>query len=200
MSHRFSVSAWLKNLSPAGKVVFFVIKLLAIYLTWYYVDEYMRASDGEPLIVRIWWFGYHILLKSTMFLSLHLSSLFTDTNITTTYRYFLIENHGYLYVGNPCLCADVMCLFAAFIIAYPGRWKTKLWFIPLGLLAIHLINVLRIAALCLTKIYRPEWMDINHKFIFNIIVFTFVFILWMIWVKRFSGADLLKKNATKQGD
>lgn len=131
-----------------------------------------------------------------MFLTVHVLPLFTDVQINTTYNTIILENHGVLIIGNPCLCDDVLYLFAAFIIAYPGRWKTKLWYIPMGMLMIHLINILRMIALCITQIYRPDLMHINHKYIFNVVIIVFVFILWIIWISRFSRTDLFKKDTT----
>jgi len=187
-----------KNLVPSNKVALFLLKLLALYLIWAVLYVYMDGTESQSFFVKLWYGGYHILLKSAMFLSIQLSSAITDIPITSTYREIILENHGTLFIGNACLCADVMFLFAAFIVAYPGQRKAKLWFIPMGILAIHMINILRISALCSTKIYYPEMMNINHKYIFNIIVFAFVFILWLIWITRFSEVDLLNKNTVKK--
>lgn len=160
----------------------------------------MNVTESQLLYTRIWFGGFHLLLKSVMFLSIHLTSLFTEIQITSTYRGILLENHGALDVGNVCLCADVMFLFAAFILVYPGSKKAKLWFIPTGIVVIHGMNILRISALCLTKIYYPERMHFNHHYLFNIIIFVVVFIMWLIWIARFSGVDLLNKDTIKKVD
>jgi exosortase/archaeosortase family protein len=198
---KFSLSAWLRRLLPDNKIALFLLKFLALFLSWNVLNEYLIETAGSgTFIVRVWFYGYHILLKSLMFLSVPLTSVFTDVQITTTYNTIILGNHGFLFIGHPCLCADVIFLFTFFIIAYPGRWKAKLWYIPLGIVAIQLINVMRIVAFCLLKIYHPEMLRINHKYIFNIIVLAFVFVFWIIWIARYSEVDLLKKKATKEND
>jgi len=176
----------LKKLIPESKIVRFIIVFLLIFLPWYFIDDYMQMARYGPFFVNLWFFAYHLLLKSLMFLSVHLTTLFTDVPITTTYRVIDLGYYGSLSIGRPCLCADVMMLLLAFVVAYPGPWKKKLWFLPLGLASIHLMNVLRITALCLTKIYHPEWMHINHTYIFNMVILGFTFLLWVLWIAKVS--------------
>lgn len=185
----------LKNLIPKNKIARFIIVFLIIFPPWYFIDDYMQMAHYGPFFVNAWFFTYHLLLKSLMFLSVHLTSLFTDIAITTSYRVIYLGDYGSLSIGRPCLCADVMMLLIAFVVAYPGPWKKKLWFLPLGLLAIHLMNVLRITALCLTKIYHPKWMYINHTYIFNIVMLGFTFMLWVIWITKFSPDNPKKIKA-----
>lgn len=90
-------------------------------------------------------------------------------------------------VGWQCDGLPVMALFAGFIIAYPGPWRAKLWFVPLGMLLIHGINVLRVAGLALNHLYSQKTMYFNHHYTYTIIVYGFIFWLWTIWVQRFAS-------------
>ena len=56
----------------------------------------------------------------------------------------------------------------------------------LGLI-IHLINAIRIVALAIIVDVNPDWLYFNHNYTFNIIVYSFVFILWYIWAKKYAG-------------
>ena len=87
-----------------------------------------------------------------------------------------------LFIADSCAGITLFALFAGFIIAYPGPIIKKLIFIPLGLITIHLINVLRIAGLCIITFHAPEYLDFNHHYTFTIIVYTYVFLLWVLWV------------------
>lgn len=180
------VTSFFKKIIPENKIARFIIVFLLIFLPWHFIDDYMQMAHYGPIFVNAWFFAYHLLLKSLMFLSIHLTSLFTDVAITTSYRVIYLGGYGSLSIGRPCLCADVMMLLVAFVVAYPGPWKKKLWFLPVGLASIHLMNVLRISALCLTKIYRPEWMYFNHNYVFNFIILGFTFMLWVIWIAKIS--------------
>lgn len=93
--------------------------------------------------------------------------------------------HG-LWIGDPCNGLTLFALFSLFIAAYPGKWKHKLWFIPLGITLIHFMNVIRIAALCVVTLKAPEWLDFNHTYLFQTLMYLFIFFLWYIWIKKFS--------------
>jgi len=93
--------------------------------------------------------------------------------------------HG-VWIGNSCVGLQLLALFAGFIIAYPGPVKKKLLFIPFGLVTIYLINILRIVGLCIITLYAPEMLDFNHHYTFTITVYAYIFLLWIIWVNRYS--------------
>lgn len=88
-------------------------------------------------------------------------------------------------VGWQCDGLPMMALFAGFIIAYPGPWRAKLWFIPVGILIIHGINILRVAGLALNQIYSRASTEFNHHYTFTIIVYGVIFWFWTIWVRRY---------------
>jgi exosortase family protein XrtF len=94
--------------------------------------------------------------------------------------------HG-LWIGDPCNGLTLFALFAIFIVAYPGPWKHKLWFIPVGITVIHFLNVMRITALCIIVMKRPEWLDFNHTYTFQLLMYGFIFGLWWIWIQKLSS-------------
>lgn len=110
--------------------------------------------------------------------------------------YFTIDDLNYqmigvdgahpVWIGGPCDGVSIMAIFFIFVCAYPGNQIHKLWYVPLGIIAIHFINILRVAALTLINFYAPEYLDFNHNYTFTFIVYGFIFILWMIWVNKLS--------------
>ncbi|MDZ4824539.1 MAG: archaeosortase/exosortase family protein [Flavobacteriales bacterium] len=97
-----------------------------------------------------------------------------------------IEGSVGIVIGAPCDGIVLFALFTFFIVAFPGAWKHKLWFIPAGIAALHIINSLRVATLAWLFWYKPEWLDFNHDYTFTILVYAFVFCLWYVWVRKFS--------------
>ncbi|MCB0794327.1 MAG: archaeosortase/exosortase family protein [Flavobacteriales bacterium] len=96
-----------------------------------------------------------------------------------------VQGGHLLWIGDPCNGVSLFAVFLIFIVAYPGPWRHKLWFGPLGLLSIHLINALRIVALCLVVTIDYELLNFNHDYTFYVIVYGWVFILWALWVRTF---------------
>ncbi|MBA3664538.1 MAG: hypothetical protein H0W61_10065 [Bacteroidetes bacterium] len=94
-----------------------------------------------------------------------------------------------VWIGSNCNAITLFTLFAVFVIAYPGHQKSKWWFIPLGILAIHFLNILRVIALMFINMYANEYLDFNHTYTFTFIVYAFIFWLWMIWINKFSNKN-----------
>ena len=97
-----------------------------------------------------------------------------------------IAGSGGLTVGAPCDGVVLYVLFICFIIAFPGPVKHKAWFLPIGALSVFAVNVLRIAALAVIVYVNPDWLAFNHDYTFTLLVYSYVFGLWMLWVKKFS--------------
>jgi exosortase family protein XrtF len=90
-----------------------------------------------------------------------------------------------------CNAVSIIVLFVSFIIAFSGKIKQTILFIIIGSLIIYIFNVLRIALMSILMFHYPEQEHILHGVIFPLIIYGTVFILWIIWVNKFS------KYATK---
>ena len=90
-----------------------------------------------------------------------------------------------------CNGLSVIILFVSFIIAFSGKIKATVIYIIGGSLLIHILNVVRIALLCVLIYYFPSQKHILHGVVFPLFIYGVVFILWIIWVNKFS------KYATK---
>src|SRR5690606_21620755 len=101
----------------------------------------------------------------------------------------LVMNEGDfrpILVGDNCNGFKLFSIFSVFIIAFPGNWKKKLWFIPFGILIVHLANIVRVCALLLINNSHPEYLDFNHLYTFTIFVYAIIFGLWFWYAKKFS--------------
>ena len=85
-----------------------------------------------------------------------------------------------------CNALSVMILFTAFIIAFTGKWKHTVLYIISGIVLIHVLNVIRIALLSAALFHFPEYEHLLHGVIFPLFIYGVVFILWIIWVNKFS--------------
>jgi exosortase/archaeosortase family protein len=104
------------------------------------------------------------------------------------------ESPGVL-VGPACAGFGLMFAFTGLILVYEGSWRKKLWFIPTGMAGIHLINILRIVILTIMSNYNYRLVEFNHKYVFNTLVYVFLFLMWVAWV-RFLERDQKKKQGS----
>lgn len=85
-----------------------------------------------------------------------------------------------------CNGISIIILFSSFIIAFSGKIKTTILYIFGGSLLLHILNMLRIAILCVLLYYFPNREPILHRVFFPLFIYSSVFILWIIWIRKFS--------------
>jgi len=99
----------------------------------------------------------------------------------------LFYNQSYVArIIEGCNAISVMILFMAFVVAFSGRFKDTVLFILAGIIIIHVLNILRIALLCAAMYHYPQHEHFLHGVIFPLFIYSVVFILWVIWVNKFS--------------
>ena len=102
------------------------------------------------------------------------------------FQVFGVDGSNGVWIGGGCNGITLMFLFAIFVMAYPGSIKQKLWYLPLGIILINIINIFRIVGLSLLSLYAPNYLEFNHTYTFTFIAYSMVFALWMLWVNKFS--------------
>jgi exosortase family protein XrtF len=85
-----------------------------------------------------------------------------------------------------CNAISVIILFVSFVVSFSGRWKPTFFFIIGGSLFIYVLNVFRIAILCVLLYHFPDQESVLHTVVFPLFIYGVVFILWIIWVNKFS--------------
>ena len=85
-----------------------------------------------------------------------------------------------------CNGLSVIILFISFVVAFTGKWKHTILYCIGGSLIIHIFNVARIALLCVLMYYFPKQEHLLHSVVFPLFIYGVVFILWVIWVRKFS--------------
>jgi exosortase family protein XrtF len=85
-----------------------------------------------------------------------------------------------------CNALSVIILFISFVIAFSGKWKATVVFILAGSVLIHFFNVVRITLLCLAFYHLPAYSKFMHDVVFPLVIYGLVFILWIVWVNKFS--------------
>lgn len=178
-------------------------------------NPYFRFTFLAIILYVLWYIVYEIWLHPAgIWDRLIISNLITISNFSINFfGYTTLENTVGIplrvvgvvgtpgvKIGDPCDGFSLFALFFIFIITYPGPWKQKLWYIPMGLLAIHLINAMRITALAILLKEHWQWVEFNHNYTFTIIVYGMVFLLWWYWAKKFASPWLKAKEAhAKEG-
>ncbi|HAT64611.1 MAG TPA: exosortase family protein XrtF [Flavobacteriaceae bacterium] len=90
-----------------------------------------------------------------------------------------------------CNAISIIILFAAFIFSFAVSFKRTLVFFFAGATLIYAVNIVRIAILAIALYQYPQYQEILHTVVFPGIIYSLVFVLWVVWVRNL---NLGKKN------
>ena len=170
-------------------LVNFLFYGFSLYLIWLGLYEWwlhpLRLIDG-------------VVINNTLFFSQKILEGMGYVVVRAGDRLMYIQGTSGLFIGDSCNGISLFALFSIFIIAFPGRPIVKLFFIPMGVFLIHLLNVFRVVALAIIQTYSYEWTEFNHTYTFTIFIYSCIFVLWMIWVNKFSRINILPGRESRQ--
>jgi exosortase/archaeosortase family protein len=138
-----------------------------------FISEHLNYVQGlkSALIVPAVW-----IIKAFGFYAIH-----NEMDV-------MVVSGPYLRVNYSCLGLGVMSFLAAFVLAFPASWKSTLKMLVIGLVAIYILNILRIAGLgVLLGFFKSQRNNFTyHHEVFNIIVYICVFTMLYFWIKKSS--------------
>ena len=109
-----------------------------------------------------------------------------DESSTDPYLKLFYNQKYVARIIEGCNAISVIILFISFVIAFSGKVMPTLLFVFGGSLLIYVLNVIRIAALSALIYYFPRQESLLHEVLFPLYIYGVVFILWLIWVRKFS--------------
>jgi exosortase family protein XrtF len=98
----------------------------------------------------------------------------------------LVTNLYVARVIEGCNSISIIILFIAFIVAFSGPKKATFLYVITGSVIIYFINIARIAFLTMMLYHYPNQQMVLHNLIFPAIIYGTVFLLWVVWVQKFS--------------
>lgn len=82
-----------------------------------------------------------------------------------------------------CEGSEPIAVFAAGVLAYPSNIKSKLKGLGIGLPALYILNLIRIALLYSIGLFFPTVFDLFHTTLFPILFILIALIFWVLWIK-----------------
>ena len=169
----------------------FLILFLVCLLVWFSLYELVL----KPSAIYDAWVIDCIAYQSGLLLELFSYDALVEDRLYTGYlNYVSIYGSQGVVIGPGCDGLVVMALFSFFVLCMPGVIKHKMWFIPLGILSLHFLNIIRASVLTLIMARSPEWLDFNHDYTFTAFIYGFVFFLWVSWTKYFATSFIREEE------
>lgn len=148
------------------------------------ITSYMTVSCGRTANI----FGY----DSEYIWNDHLNH---DEKSEVTYDSLFLNGVYAISVEEGCNGINIMILFMAFVVAFGGKLLNTVLFIPAGILFIHLANIGRLLLLALLNVeFGGQAFHFFHKYGFTAVIYLAVFLLWYLWVVKFSGKEIFNKK------
>ena len=168
----------------------FIIVAPGVYFAWYALYEFYLQPHTN--------FDTYVIDNLVYLTELFLNMLGYELrpHVGEFANYVGLKDHGWIQIGAPCDGITLLSLLAVLVLAFPGAWKHKLWFLPFGLISVHLINVIRIICLVFIVAVSPESLEFHHDYTFTFLVYCYVFWLWYMWINKFSDARRIPKDET----
>ena len=89
-------------------------------------------------------------------------------------------------IFNGCNGLITSLIFISGVLAFPARWSAKLIGVVGGLLAIQLVNLVRIVSLFYIGVFLPKHFNDAHIFIWQSLVILVGISLWIVWAQHFA--------------
>jgi exosortase/archaeosortase family protein len=162
------------------EVFWFAVITLSIHYSYRF-----WANNVHYWPIRAWMNELHQVMTGWVFtqstwVDQHLLNIPLRLSGQTMY----FDNGSWISINESCAGDKQILQFTLLLLIYPGRWKHKLWYIPMGMVIIHLTNISRIVFLSLVSVYRPEWWHIAHDTLLRGMFYVVILVLWIIWVER----------------
>jgi exosortase family protein XrtF len=176
---------------------FFGLYLLLSVAYGFYIRAYDTAQPAEvdPITRYVAihcggfssWLGYEVTIVDD-------DHLRQENQPERTYDSLWLNDQYALSVEEGCNGINIMIIFLSFVIAFGGRPVRMLWFIPAGIVFIHLANIGRLFLLSYLNVsWSAEAYHFFHKYGFTAVLYLAILILWYLWVMHLGKRRTLKK-------
>ncbi len=163
----------------------FLGKFIASYLILTIVYQfYLGRFDEKNAEVDS--FTQIVADQSVTVLSWFDSKAYTMPHLTEPSVKIIYKGKYISRIIEGCNAISVVILFISFVIAFTGKFKNTILFILFGSILIHVLNIARIALLCIGLYHFPNLEHLLHGVIFPLVIYGVVFLLWVIWVNKYS--------------
>jgi exosortase/archaeosortase family protein len=164
-------------------IFWFVVITVVFHILWrIWAVSFHFAPVGEFLSSTRAFIAHQLFNHATFILRDVL-----NVTISTETKIIITKNGLRLLLGESSAGLKQMCQFVLLILLFSGSWKNRLWYIPVGIIILHLTNIFRIICLVVIAMHWPRQIQYAHDNWLRILYYVVIFALWVIWVERFSS-------------
>ena len=149
---------------------------------------FLVLLGGSFTLISVNWVNDHVIEPFTAGIAQVSGAVLDLIGQNVTMQGTVIRNSRFaVNIRNGCNGVEAMLIFLAAVLAFPASWRSRLLGLGLGILAIQVVNLIRVVALFLTGIYFPKLFDASHTVIWQTLVILSGVLLWIFWANRFAA-------------
>lgn len=87
-------------------------------------------------------------------------------------------------VKRGCDALVPIFLYISAVLAFPTKWRSKIFGILWGILFLLILNIIRIMSLFWIQLYKPEIFDLMHLEVWQVLFIVLGIAAWGIWMQK----------------
>ena len=113
-----------------------------------------------------------------------------DGNVVATGKVMRSNANGFaVSIEAGCNGVEATLVLLAAILAFPAPWTHKAVGLVIGILAVQLLNILRVISLFYLGQWNYEVVEWAHLYVWQALIMLDVLVVWLIWVRRVPRID-----------
>lgn len=88
-----------------------------------------------------------------------------------------------------CNGVEASLILVAAVLAYPSPWDMKFTGVVFGIIAIQLLNLLRVISLFYLGQWDMQWFEWAHLYIWQVLIILDALIVFIIWMRVVAQSD-----------
>ncbi len=111
--------------------------------------------------------------------------------------HLLIGENGSLSMLKSCLGFNTMLLFASLVFLMGENSRISWIYILFGLVILNIANIMRLVLLFMHIQKHGTYVGtVDYHNLYDYVIYGIVFLLWVIWLEKFSNTKLLRATTT----
>ncbi len=86
-------------------------------------------------------------------------------------------------IYNGCNGLEASIVLLSGILAFPSRWRWKAVGVVMGLLVIHVVNLVRVLSLFGLGILKREWFSAFHNVVWQVVIVVLAVAMLVVWAQ-----------------
>ena len=113
-----------------------------------------------------------------------------DGNVVATGKVMRSSSNGFaVSIEAGCNGVEATLVLLAAMLAFPAPWRHKVVGLAIGVIAVQLLNIVRVISLFYLGQWNYDMFEWAHLYVWQALIMLDVLVVWLIWVRRVPRID-----------